>query len=293
MLQPFLEGIQKYKISYAPLVPPIMAFMARHPVVQKFDLSSLRVVFSGAAPLDADTQSELQKRLPKARICQGYGMSETSPVTHVPYPGKNIPGSVGQPVANTSCRIVSIDNGRDLPPGPENVGELLIKGPQVMKGYLNNAAATTSTFDQHGWLKTGDIGWRDAEGNTYIVDRLKEFIKVKGFQVAPAELEGLLIGHPSLADAGVTSMKDERSGELPVAFVVKKQGLSPEADAALTETAVRDWLRPKVAEYKNPAAVIFTEAIPKSAAGKILRRVLKEQVPAAMEARKKARDEKK
>jgi acyl-CoA synthetase (AMP-forming)/AMP-acid ligase II len=270
-----------------------MAFMARHPIVTKFDLSSLRVVFSGAAPLDAETQGELQKRLPKARIAQGYGMTETSPVTHVPLPDKVIPGSVGLPVPNTSCRIVSIETGHDLPPGPDNSGELWIKGPQVMKGYLNNAKATHETMAPGGWLRTGDIAWRDEEGNTYIKDRLKDFIKVKGFQVAPAELEGLLISHPALADAGVTSMKDERSGELPVAFVVKKQ-LPPGAPAPatplpeVTESSIKAWLEPKVAEYKMPAAVVFVDAIPKAATGKILRRVLKEQVPAAMEARKAA-----
>lgn len=270
----FLKAMQDHKISFAPLVPPIINFLARHPIVAKYDLSSLRTIFSGAAPLDAETQHLLEKRFPNTACLQGYGMTETSPVTFIPLRNKAVNGSVGRVVANGSYKIVDSD-GTLLPSGKDNVGELCYKGPNVMKGYINNVAATEDMIKKDGFLYTGDLAYRDNDGNVFIVDRLKELIKVKGLQVAPAELEGLLLQHPNVADAAVIAMPDERSGELPVAFVVRK----PDAvSQAVTEDNIKAFVAGKVAEYKQIAKVVYVNEVPKSAAGKILRRVLRDQL---------------
>ena len=276
-----LEALAKHRVTYAALVPPIVAFLARHPAVAKFDLSALKVVFSGAAPLDGETQAALEARLPGLRVSQGYGMTESSPVTHFVDPRFTIVGSVGPVAPNTAARIVDVDSGAVLPPGPANVGELWVSGPQVMAGYLNNAAADAQTL-RDGWLMTGDVAWANERGEFFIVDRRKELIKTKGFQVAPAELEGLLINHPQIAAAAVIGAPDERAGELPVAFVTRRAAPPAAAAAAaapVDEAALREWLRPQVAAFKVPAHIFFVDAIPTSATGKILRRVLKQQLP--------------
>jgi acyl-CoA synthetase (AMP-forming)/AMP-acid ligase II len=268
-------------------VPPIIAFMAKHPLAAAADLSSVRMVFSGAAPLDADTQTACEKRLPNATVRQGYGMTESSPVTHIaPANQPNRPGSVGPVVPGTECRIISVETGAALPAGKANVGELQVRGAQVMLGYHKNAAATDATLLPGGWLRTGDLGYHDADGWFYVVDRLKELIKTKGFQVAPAELEGLLLGHPLVYDAAVVPRADERAGEVPVAFVVTKaamlrsMGNAVGADAlpALSADAVKAFVAGKVAEYKQLADVVFVDAIPKNPSGKILRRVLRDRL---------------
>ena len=287
-----LETLAKYRVTYASLVPPIVTFLARHPAVAKYDLSALKVVFSGAAPLDSETQAALEARLPGVRVAQGYGMTESSPVTHFVDPRYALAGSVGPVAPNTSARIVDVETGAALPPGRANVGELCVRGPQVMKGYLNNAAADASTL-RDGWLMTGDIAWASEQGYFYIVDRRKELIKTKGFQVAPAELEGLLINHPAIAAAAVIGAPDERAGELPVAFVTRRApppaaaaaGGAPPAAAQpplVDEAGLREWLRPHVAEFKLPVRFFFVDAIPVSATGKILRRVLKDKLAEMM-----------
>lgn len=280
----FLETMVKEKVTFAPLVPPIINFLARHPAVAKADLSALRIIFSGAAPLDAETQKTLQDRFKHVKACQGYGMTELSPVSHIPHPGKIKYGSVGLTVPNAVSKIID-ESGKSLPPGEKNVGELCVKGPNTMLGYLNNLEATKKTIID-GFVHTGDVAWRDEDGYVYIVDRLKELIKSKGFQVAPAELEGLLLQHPLIMDAAVVGRTDARAGEVPVAFVVKKTapiGNAPGSQelTAVTEQEVKDWVADKVAEYKQLANVIFVDAIPKSAAGKILRRLLKDKAEAA------------
>ena len=222
----FLASIQKYRVTYLPLVPPIISFLAKHPLAAAADLSSVRTVFSGAAPLDAATQVACEKRIPNASVRQGYGMTESAPVTHIaPANVPNRPGSVGPVVPGTRCRIVSPETGDVLPAGKSNVGELQISGPQVMLGYHNNKAATDATIIAGGWLRTGDLGYFDEDGWYFIVDRLKELIKTKGFQVAPAELEGLLLQHPLIYDAAVVPQTCERAGEVPVAFVVTKASM--------------------------------------------------------------------
>jgi acyl-CoA synthetase (AMP-forming)/AMP-acid ligase II len=202
-------------------------------------------------------------------LVQGYGLTEASPVTHAnsDAPGQSKPGTVGPLVPNTECRVVDPASGADL--GPDEDGELLVRGPQVMRGYLNNREATAATIDEDGWLHTGDIGHVDGEGYFTIVDRLKELIKYKGFQVAPAELEALLRTHPAVADAAVVPMPDPECGEVPKAFVVLR---GPAAPADLIA-----YVAERVAPYKKIRAVQVVDAIPKSPSGKILRRVLKEQ----------------
>lgn len=261
-----LKLIQDHRMQRLFLVPPVVLAFAKHPLVAEYDLSSLRLIISGAAPLGAELTSACAARL-GCVVAQGYGMTEASPVTHFSQVELARAGSAGQLVPNTEARIVDPDTGRDCNAGEP--GELWVRGPQVMLGYLNNPEATARTLDAEGWLHTGDLGRVDAEGFLHIVDRVKELIKVKGFQVAPAELEALLLAHPEIADCAVIGRADDEAGEVPVAFVVRKAG------SALTEAEVLAHVAGQVAHYKALRGVTFTEAIPKSASGKILRRVLR------------------
>lgn len=264
-LEQFLETLSKYQITLAHLVPPIVLALSKHPRVDDFDLSNLRMLFSGAAPLDKNLTQACMQRL-NCRLRQGYGMTETSPVTHSsPANVENVKlGSVGVPAPSTECKIVDLENGEAL--GPNQEGEICVRGPQVMKGYLNRPEATASTIDSEGWLHTGDIGYVDEDGHFYIVDRAKELIKYKGFQVPPAELEGLLLTHPAVADAAVIPIPDDEAGEIPKAFVVLKGEAT--ADQLMAFVAER------VAPHKKVRQLEFTEKIPKSPSGKILRRML-------------------
>ena len=266
-LQQCLELIQQHRITRLFAVPPIVLALAKHPLVDQYDLSSLRQVFSGAAPLGAELAQEASNRI-NCEVVQGYGMTEMSPVSHVTRMGGFKPGTCGVTVANTECRIVDAEGGEDQ--GVGAVGELWVRGPQVMKGYLNNPEATAETIDADGWLHTGDVAFIDEDGHMTIVDRVKELIKYKGFQVAPAELEALLLTHPSIADAAVVGVADDEAGERPRAFVVVKEGQQLSAEDVTAFTAEH------VATYKVIHDVVFTDAIPKSASGKILRRLLRD-----------------
>jgi acyl-CoA synthetase (AMP-forming)/AMP-acid ligase II len=262
-----LRLIQEYRITRAYLVPPIVLALAKHPLVDEYDVSSLEVVLSGAAPLGADLADACEERL-GCRVVQGYGLTETSPVTHVvPDGAENRPGSVGPALPNTECRVIDIETGADL--GPGETGELWIRGPQVMKGYLNNPEATAATIDSDGWLHTGDIAQADEDGWFAIVDRLKELIKYKGYQVPPAELEALLVAHPAVADAAVVPSPDEEAGEVPKAYVVLKDEATPEEIMA--------FVADRVAPHKKVRRLEVVDEIPKSPSGKILRRVLVER----------------
>jgi acyl-CoA synthetase (AMP-forming)/AMP-acid ligase II len=253
-------------------VPPIALALAKHPAVEGRDLSSIEVIMSGAAPLGADLAGQVADRV-ACKMIQGYGLTETSPVTHVIRPhGENRPGSIGRPLAGTECRVVDPETGVDVAEGER--GELWVRGPQVMAGYLNNEEATAATIDADGWLHTGDIAVRDADGFYEIVDRLKELIKYKGFQVAPAELEALLITHPDVADVAVIGVPDEDCGELPKAFVVPA-GDSLDVDGLIGFVAER------VSPQKHVRLIEEIDEIPKSPSGKILRRVLKDRETAA------------
>lgn len=267
-LPQMLELTQKHEITRLYLVPPIVLALAKHPIVDKFDMSSVREIFSGAAPLGGDIAEAAAKRLGCA-IGQGYGMTELSPVTHAVREGDYKAGSVGTLIANTEMRLVDPETGKDAEPGKR--GEIWVRGPQVMKGYLNNEEATQATIDADGWLHTGDIAEVDDDGHTFIVDRLKELIKVKGFQVPPAELEALLITHPEVNDVAVIGVPDDEAGEKVKAFVVRK----PESEVA--EDALKAFVSEHVATYKQVSELEFIDAIPKSASGKILRRELRER----------------
>jgi acyl-CoA synthetase (AMP-forming)/AMP-acid ligase II len=269
-LEGFLGLIQQHRITIAYVAPPIVVAFAKHPLVDRFDLSSLRTVMCGAAPLDADLQDACAARL-GCDVFQGYGLTETSPVTHAWHHGEQaIAGTVGKLLAGTESRIVDPESGADC-----DRGELWVRGPQVMTGYLNNPAATDATITSEGWLRTGDIVTVDDDGVTRIVDRLKELIKYKGYQVAPAELEGVLLTNPAIADAAVIGVADEDAGEIPKAFVVLKPNV------VLTPAEVMDFVDGHVAPHKRIRACEFVDEIPKSASGKILRRVLIERERAA------------
>ena len=262
-LDAVLGILQQWPIAIAHIVPPVALALAKHPAVDHYDLSKVKWVFSGAAPLGVELTNLLEARLP-LRVRQGYGMTEASPVTHYTLAGRERAGKVGWAVPSTEVRIVHPATDEDL--GAGEAGEVWVRGPQVMKGYLNNPEATARTVDGDRWLHTGDIGIVDDDGYLEIVDRLKELIKVKGFQVAPAELEALLLKHPKIADAAVIPVRDDESGEVPKAIIVAREPITPDEVMAFVDS--------HVAHYKRIRHVSFVEQIPKSPSGKILRRVL-------------------
>jgi acyl-CoA synthetase (AMP-forming)/AMP-acid ligase II len=267
-LEQFLGLLQDQRITRAYVAPPIVLALAKHPLVDKYDLSSLQSIFSGAAPLDAALERACADRL-SCEVMQGWGLTETSPVvtTNHNAPNGYRPGSVGVPLPNTEMRVVDPATGADVARG--ETGELLVRGPQVMKGYLNAPEATEAMLDPDGWLHTGDLGTIDEAGYVFIVDRVKELIKYKGLQVAPAELEAVLLSHPAVGDAAVVRFPDEEAGEVPKAFVVASTPVDPEELMA--------FVAERVAPYKKIRRVEFVDEIPKAASGKILRRVLMER----------------
>jgi 4-coumarate--CoA ligase len=248
------------------VVPPVAIALAKHPMVDRFDLSSVQHVISAAAPLGAELGEAVGRRLGCVTM-QGYGMTVMSPASHFSPVSAPRAGSVGITVPGTECRIVEPSTGADAGPGEE--GELWVRGPQVMKGYLNNPEATAACLDAEGWLRTGDIAQFDADGYLFIRDRLKELIKVKGFQVAPAELEAVLLAHPDIADAAVIGVPDDEAGEVPAAFLVAA------GDRRLTCEDLDAWFEGKLAHYKRVRQIEYLDGIPKSASGKILRRLLR------------------
>lgn len=264
-LEHCLDTLQRYKVTFAPLVPPIVLAMAKHPLVDKYDLGSVRTVFSGAAPLGENVALAASARL-KCRVLQGYGLTEMSPVTHATRRDSEpikVAG-IGPPIPNTESTIVDLATGEAL--GPNNEGEICVRGPQMMKGYLNRPEATSAMIDAEGWLHTGDVGYADEDGCFFIVDRVKELIKYKGLQIAPAELEAVLLSHPAVADAAVVPLANDEAGQIPKGFVVLK------GDA--TTEQIMSFVAERVAPYKKLRALEVIDQIPKSASGKILRRVL-------------------
>ncbi|XP_063828663.1 uncharacterized protein LOC135078039 isoform X3 [Ostrinia nubilalis] len=270
----YIKCLVEYKPTTLFVVPSLLAFLATHPMVKTEHLQSVETVMVGAAPT---TDSMLEKFLLKCEktkdditLLQGYGMTESAPVslmTPYVYPHNKV-GSVGQLVCSTQGRVVSLVNGEML--GPHKSGELWIRGPQVMKGYWNNEAATKETVDPEGWLHTGDVAYYDDEHYFYIVDRTKELIKVKGNQVSPTEIESVIMEQPEVADVAVVGMPDPLAGELPKAFVVLKP------NHKLTEKQVYDLVAQKLTKYKHlEGGVAFLDAIPRNAAGKIMRNELK------------------
>jgi acyl-CoA synthetase (AMP-forming)/AMP-acid ligase II len=269
-LELFLRISQDKKSKRMWIVPPVALALAKHPMVDQFDLSSLEQVFTGAAPLGAALSNAVGTRLNCISL-QGYGMTELSPVSHLSPIDAAIPGSSGLAAPNVSCRIVDIETGQDLDTGAD--GELWIKGPNVMQGYLNNAKATADTIVEDGWLRTGDIAMIDADGQMFIVDRLKELIKYKGFQVAPAELEATIVSMDGITDAAVIGLPDPEAGEIPMAFVVRTE-TGPDT------AAIKAHLAKTLSSYKQVHRIDFVTEIPKSASGKILRRFLRDKIKA-------------
>jgi acyl-CoA synthetase (AMP-forming)/AMP-acid ligase II len=270
-LEGFLALIESHRATKILVVPPIVVALAKSPLIDRFDLSSLELVNSGAAPLSAELAETAAARV-GCPVVQGYGMTESSPVTHVTPldPARHRAGTIGPPVPNTECRIVDLATGAELGPGED--GEVCVRGPQVMRGYLDDPQATAETIDAEGWLHTGDVGRADDDGYVVLVDRLKELIKYKGYQVAPAELEALLVEHPAVLEAAVIGRADEEAGEVPAAFVA----LSGDA----TAEEIMAFVAERVAPYKKLRALEIVDEIPKSASGKILRRVLAERANA-------------
>ena len=264
-LPTFARLASEHRATHLYVVPPILLALARHPCVGDHDLSSLAVVTVGAAPVSAVIAQEVTLRL-GVTVRQAYGMTELSPaVSAGPAVRERAqPESAGQLVPNTEARFVDPQTLRDVPAGEP--GELWVRGPQVMRGYLGREDATMECLTSDGWLRTGDVGRIGADGYLYITDRLKEFIKVNAYQVAPAELEALLLTHPGVADVAVIPVADERTGEAPKAYVVKRGEV--DGDALMAFVAER------AAPYKKVRQVEFIDAIPKSPSGKILRREL-------------------
>ncbi|WP_432101138.1 4-coumarate--CoA ligase family protein [Streptomyces sp. WAC 04229] len=271
-LEQFLAAIQNHRITGLYVAPPIVLALAKHPLVAEYDLSSLKYIVSAAAPLDAQLAAACSRRLGLPPVGQAYGMTELSPGTHVvplDAMADAPPGSVGKLIAGTEMRIVSLtDPGKDVPPGES--GEILIRGPQIMKGYLGRPDATAALIDEDGWLHTGDVGHADSDGWLFVVDRVKELIKYKGFQVAPAELEALLLTHPGVADTAVVGAYNDDGNEVPHAYVVR-QPTAP----GLSEGEIMMYVAERVAPYKRVRKVTFIDAVPRAASGKILRRELR------------------
>ena len=263
-----LEAIQKEKINYFPGVPTIYVAINNSPETPKYDLSSIKVCISGAAPLPVEVQSKFEK-ITGGKLIEGYGLSETSPVTHAnPIVGLRKAGSIGLPMADTDIKVVDVDTGEDLPLG--DIGELCIKGPQVMEGYLNMPEETANVLTD-GWLKTGDIARIDEDGFTYIVDRKKDMIIAGGFNIYPRDIEEVLFTHPKIKEAVVAGIRHPYRGETIKAYCVVKEG------ETLTEEEVIKYCKENLAAYKVPKMVEFRKELPKTMVGKVLRRVLREE----------------
>jgi acyl-CoA synthetase (AMP-forming)/AMP-acid ligase II len=268
-----LGALETHRVAHALVSPPVLGLLANHPLVASFDLSALRTLGSGGAPASAALERAVADRL-GCVVGQGYGMTEAAPliaVAPITDPRRIRPGSVGLLVAGTEAKVVDPQSGAPLPPGED--GELWVRGPQLMAGYRDDPAASAATIDPDGWLHTGDLGHLDEDGSVFLVDRLKELIKVKGFQVSPAELEAVLCAHPAVADAAVVGVPDERAGELPKAFVVARGSADPDE--------VRAYVADRVAPYKRVHEIEQVDELPRSPTGKLLRRVLVERARAA------------
>lgn len=266
----FLAAIERYRVSCAIVAPPLVLALAQHPLVDRHDLSSLRWLLSGGAPLSTEVGRACAQRL-CCQLGQGWGMTECAGVGATYPPGAGKPGTVGMCVPSTEMKVVDPVTGAEL--GPGQVGEIWFRGPNVMKGYFRQPAATAATVTPQGWLRTGDIGSIDTDGSLSILDRLKELIKYKGYQVAPAELEALLLAHPAVADAVVIPSPDEQAGEVPKAFLV----LATNPSAAPNPEQIITWVADQVAPYKRIRRYELINMVPRTASGKIIRRGLIER----------------
>ncbi|KAI2050096.1 hypothetical protein LOZ43_004989 [Ophidiomyces ophidiicola] len=282
-IERWCSHVQNYRITFSYIVPPVVLLLTKHPIVDKYDLSTLRMMNSGAAPLTHELVESTYARI-KCGIKQGYGLSETSPTTHALSwnDWRRRIGSVGKLLPNLEAKYMTSPEDdsapQEVPIG--QVGELYVRGPNVFMGYLDNPAATAACISPDGWFRTGDVGYEDEEGFLFITDRVKELIKYKGFQVAPAELEGLLTDYEAVQDAAVIGIESEEHGsEVPRAYIVPNPKIIPPGRRTPEEAAkIAQWLQGKVAPHKRlRGGVRFVDEIPKSVSGKILRRVLKDQ----------------
>jgi acyl-CoA synthetase (AMP-forming)/AMP-acid ligase II len=261
----FLSLFETYRPTLFFTVPLIVQEFCHHPKVLTMDWSRLRYVNAGGAILPSEVQEKFTQ-ITGVPVMVGYGLTESSPTTHITPIRKIKVGSIGLPLSLTEDRIVDPETGTEL--RRREIGELWVRGPQVMKGYYNNPEATAQAVI-NGWLRTGDLAWKDEEGYVFIVDRLKEVIKCKGFQVPPAEIENVLVSHPDIKDAAVIGEPHPEYGEVPVAYVVLRD------KATLSQETIMDYAAQGLAKYKRLGKVVFTETIPRSASGKVLRRLLK------------------
>ncbi|XP_027365504.1 4-coumarate--CoA ligase-like 5 [Abrus precatorius] len=270
--QAMLVAIQKHKVNNLPAVPPVILALVKYASKARCDLSSLRRVGSGAAPLSREVSQEFRKTFPWVELRPGYGLTESCGAASFFVSDKDAKAhqdSCGKLIPTFCAKVIDIETGKPLPPCKE--GELWLKSPSIMKGYLGNMEATTATIDSEGWLRTGDLGYIDENGFVYIVERIKELIKHNGYQVAPAELESVLLGHPLIVDAAVIPVEDEETGQIPMAYVVRAAG------SKLSEDQVIQYVAGQVAPYKKVRRVSFIDTIPRSVAGKILRKDLVSQ----------------
>ncbi|KAI8639567.1 hypothetical protein BD408DRAFT_445846 [Parasitella parasitica] len=273
-LELLCQLVEKYKVTLASIVPPVAVLLAKAPVVAKYDLTTIRLLGCGAAPLSREHIEALAKRIP-AQLKQGYGMTETTSGVISQSLEGGVPGSIGILSANMECKIVN-EHGQEL--GDDQEGEFLFRGPSIMKGYYNNPKANAETFTEDGWMRTGDVGKYDSKtGEFFILDRIKELIKYKGYQVAPAELEAILMGLDVIADCCVVGLYDDsQATEIPRAYIV----LQPNVEKSdKTAKVIADYVASNVTNYKKlRGGVKFVDVIPKSPSGKILRRQVKDWV---------------